>query len=188
VESCGGARRVNAGGISIAHTAPSGAESWVVTKAQGFVGSDEELDIAGAGLSVAAEGPWLGAGIGLLAGSLAVDGSTETVFPTAHLRLGRRESVFLEARLAEHEPVGIPIPAISLGLGIGIGGGSTVGLGVGGSGFYGTGLFRADGWEFEPFVAAGDSETYQLGVAIRKRLGAARPTQGPPTAVDPDRP
>jgi phosphatidylglycerol---prolipoprotein diacylglyceryl transferase len=179
VESCGGARRVGAVGVSVARTTPMGAESWVVARAQGFVGSDEDLGIGGVGFTVAAEGPWVGAGIGLLAGSVAIDGGRESVFPAAHLRLGRRESVFLEGRLAEHEPVGLPIPAISLGIGVGVGGGSTAGLGIGGSGFYGTGRFMSGAWEFEPYLAAGDADIYQLSFAVRKRLGTTQPTRAP---------
>jgi phosphatidylglycerol---prolipoprotein diacylglyceryl transferase len=185
VESCGGARQVSAAGASITRTSPSGVESWVVTRAHGFVGSDEEVSMAGGGLSVAGEGPWLGAGIGFIAGSLTVDGTREPIFPTAHLRLGRLDRVFLEGRLAEHEPVGAPIPLVSVGIGFGLGRGENrVGLGVGGSGFYGTGRLVSQGWELEPFLAFGDAETYQGGIAIRKRLGVGAQAASLPAPIE----
>jgi phosphatidylglycerol---prolipoprotein diacylglyceryl transferase len=186
VESCGGARRVNAAGVSIARATPAGEETWVVTRAHGFLGTDADFDIAGGGASIAAETPWFGAGIGLLAGSLTFDGSRESVFPTAHVRVGRREGLFLDARLAEHEPAGVPIPGVTVGLGLGIGGGSTAGVGIGGTGFYGTGVFVRDGWEVEPFLAMGNAETYQLGLAVRKRLGEIRPVQVAPAPGEPE--
>lgn len=177
VESCGGAHRATVMGGSVTRTLPVGTDSWTDLRVYGFGGTDRDdharVGIGGVGGSVAVDTRWVGAGIGLLAGNLVVDGLPEPVFPTAHLRLGRLDRFYLEGRLAEHEPVGIPLPGITVGAGFGVGDGGRLGAGVSMAGFYLTGLIPAERWGFEPFAAWGSTENWQFGLAVGARTGPA---------------
>jgi phosphatidylglycerol:prolipoprotein diacylglycerol transferase len=195
VETCGGAHRYGMAGGSIAHVMPHGSNTIYTIKAQAFAGEHEDEEpsmyadsarlergvdvqqMRGIAALLAADLSWVGAEVGVVHGSVVVDGERlASPAPMAGLRVGPQRIFFVEARYGTgHEPLAFPGPALQLGVGRELASGTQLRAGVSAaSGFYGSvRAVSANGWEWEPFAALADGDTWQLSLAVRKRLGGA---------------
>jgi hypothetical protein len=180
VESCGGAHSYRMGGVSATYVSLPQPEQRYALRAQVFGGSDDHEDGARTGLSGvslvgSAHYHWIGASLGVMAGNLFFDGSRSTAAPVAAVTLGP-PSFYVEGRIFDAEPAGMPAPGIQLGIAARVhADGSLLRLGASDSGFYLSGVVvTPNGLEIEPRAAYGDAATWQLGLAVRKRLALRR--------------
>jgi prolipoprotein diacylglyceryltransferase len=180
VETCGGAHRFATGGASIAYTVLPEPDTRLSVRLQGFAGEDEDTSIegpdrrssiGGGAVLASAQGKWIAGSLGAVVGSFTIDGEVQSATPVIGLALGP-PSFFVEGRYADYEPAGVPGPLIQLGIGARVAAtGSLVRGGISETGVYGSALVvTPGGWEIEPRFSYGDSETYQGGIGIRKRI------------------
>ena len=177
-ESCSGDRHYwlyNALGVSGSYNYLPNQHTRYSTRAQLYLGSETEggssYSFKGFGIKTQADWHYIGLGLGALKEDYEGDG----LLPILGLRLGSLSGFFLEARILDHEPSPFPAPVAHLGIGFGSPSGGITRLGVSGAGFYFQGNYLTNShFEISPFIALGDPETYQLGLAVRRRLYSRR--------------
>jgi hypothetical protein len=192
-ETCGPLHRYTVGGASMGYTHVTGPNTRYSVRGQLFAGTDrverglyedgfqpgrsESSTILGLSAMGQYDAPFLGVGLGGVVGKLVLDGDTQSLLPSASLRIGRLDRFFVEGRIFSHEPAPVPGPGLKLGAGFAIDPrGSTVRFGVSDAGvFGGANIVTRGGFEIDPFVAYGDEDVYQIGLAARQRFGFRRP-------------
>jgi phosphatidylglycerol:prolipoprotein diacylglycerol transferase len=134
----------------------------------------------GASLKADFDAKWLGASMGLLAGSMPVVADTvpTRVQPTGGLRIGKKVGVFGEVRINDFAPAPLLSSAATAMLGVGFHSGLTAKVGA--SAGNGT-LWQADiplrnGYELSPSFLAGQGGDRLMAVSLRRSfLKKARP-------------
>ncbi len=175
---CGTTRQYTVGGASFGYTHQESPTRKYSGRAQVFYGGERaELDnlrqsIRGAALSGSGDWEWFGFTLGGITGD-----EEAPVLPILGLRLGQPEGFFVDARLLDHEPTPLPAPALQLGLGYrSLTTGSQLRLGISDAGFFIGGTWvTGGGTEIQPFLAYGDEQHHQLGLALRQRFGGRGP-------------
>jgi len=188
VESCGGRRRYTSGGATLAYTRVVSPNTKYTFDGAVFAGRDSPAERANTGdwddhglggVSVFGQidTPYVGFGLGGLAGRMVLDGDAEEpLLPSGMLRFGRLDGYFIDGRVLRRLPSAVPAPVIQVGLGTQVTeSGSILRVGFSDAGFFANAnLVTRGGLEFDPFVAVGNSETYHLGMSVRQRLGPGR--------------
>lgn len=177
IESCGGSRtyyNYSALGVSGSYNYMLNQHTQYSSRAQLYFGGERggsnTTAFTGVGIKAQADWQYLGLGLGALA-----DKHSDGLLPIVGIRLGSLSGFFVEGRLLDHEPTPIPAPGIHLGIGFGSPTGETTRLGISGAGFYFQGNYLTKShFEISPFIAFGDPDTYQLGLAIRRRFYSQR--------------
>jgi phosphatidylglycerol:prolipoprotein diacylglycerol transferase len=182
-EGCGGMHDYRAFGFSVGYTKATAPEMSYSVRAQVFGGEDTErgelrrMPIRGVTLKGSLDTKYLGVTLGGAFGDfLDFDADPQHAFLVAGLRVGSK--VFLEGRLADHEPTAFPGPVLQVGIGGRINkSGSLLRLGLSDTGLYLTAnIVAGSGFEVEPFLSYGDERTHNYGLTVRKRFGkGARP-------------
>ncbi len=183
-ETCGGSHDYGAVGFSAGYTRETSPNTSYSVRIQAFTGEDTEdagvfrMPLRGIAVKGSVDSKYVGLTLGGTFGDLVFDGEEHHSFLVAGLRFGSLSKVFLEGRLADHEPSGFPGPLVQVGIGGRISKtGSTARLGLSDTGVYVTANFvTSSGFELEPFLSYGDSQFYNFGLVVRKRFGkGARP-------------
>lgn len=175
-ESCGGDRtyyNYSALGVSGSYNYIPNQHTSYSARTQLYLGSEKEggrtYSFKGIGIKAQADWHYIGLGLGVLAEDYKGNGP----LPIVGIRLGSLSGFFLDGRILDHEPSPLPLPGILLGIGFGSPTGNTTRLGISGAGFYFQGNYLTETHtEISPFIAFGDANTFQLGLAVRYRLYA----------------
>lgn len=118
-QTCSGSRRYGLGGAMYSYTTPISQQTNVVVSGGLFGGIDGTAGNGGGRASVGFEHRWIGGSIGAVGGYLHRESVLDApILPTATLRLGPRDMVFLDASFADQSPGPIPGPIAELGAGI----------------------------------------------------------------------
>jgi hypothetical protein len=182
-ETCGGMHDYHAFGLSVGYTKEAAAEESYSVRAELFGGADTSrrdvvlTPIRGMTVKGSLETKYVGVTLGGTFGDLLdFDAEPRHAFLVAGLRVGSK--VFVEGRLADHEPTGLPGPMLQVGIGGRINkSGSLLRAGLSDAGLYlAANITTASGFELEPFLSYGDERTHNFGLVVRKRFGkGARP-------------
>jgi hypothetical protein len=118
-QTCGGPRTYGDVGAMYRYETPISSQTSVAISAGAYGGSDGG-EYNGAGrLSLGLEHRWIGGGLGVVAGALHRESPLGTpVLPTASLRLGPRDKIWIEGSFLDTSPA--PLPGVGFTVGAGV--------------------------------------------------------------------
>lgn len=174
VETCGPTHDYGVLGSGVSYIKELRKDTKLEFGARGYFGTDTNwgsYQILGINPYIQADFHIIGFGIGGHFGDLYFDGDPLRAFPQASLRIGSYDKFFIAARLGDHFPGGFPAPIIKFEFGFGLKNEGSLRFGISDAGFYlNPHIPLRKGIVISPFIAYGDEETYQLGLALRFRL------------------
>lgn len=175
METCGPQHHYTIRGVGICYGQQ--VDSFTVFKVgvRGYSGEDVDggaHGVFGVNPYVRADTRLLGLGAGTHMGDLYLDGHYEGgIRPQTYIRLGPCDKLYAEARISDHFPGSRPAPVFQIGVGVGLEGEGGARFGVSDAGFYVNPCIPVGGMlRIEPFLAAGDDDTYQLALTLHFRL------------------
>lgn len=179
-QTCGGARTYGNAGAMYRYSAPISAQTNVTVGLGSYVALDGQTPSGGVRGSVGVEHRWAGASVGVVAGSLRRADTVEApALPTATLRLGPRDKVFLDASFLDQAPGPLPGPMLELGGGLAFPAAGNrweplrVRAGVGAQGVYvAPTLPIGEVGNLEVMGAYGDPDTWGVSARLRMHVDA----------------
>lgn len=118
-QTCAGPRTYADVGAMYRYTTPISAQTNLTASAGSYGALSWGTPSGGVRGSVGLEHRWIGGSVGVLAGALKREDTVDApVLPTATLRLGPRDMVFLDANLFDVSPAPLPGAVLELGGGV----------------------------------------------------------------------
>jgi prolipoprotein diacylglyceryltransferase len=177
-ETCGNTHTYGVAGLGAQYVHNINGRHQFETGVRGFLGEDNDLQdrvtIVGANPYFAYQNRWVGAELGVHAGSLLIDGQYRNIIPEGMLRVGPSDIFFAEFRVFNNGYTPVPGSAMRLGIGSGFGldNGTVFRLGISSSGYFiHPSIVLQKNILIEPLVAYGGRDNYQFGLGLRLKLG-----------------